>query len=180
MELARRQAALARLAVDAELLEQFLSEPSAAAAGLGIAPHEAELLASRVGGLARFARSLVSKRLGEARRLLPRTALLLGERFDTVFRRYAATTPSRGPRRHERDALALADRLASELTGEARQALLYEKGWIQARLGRQLVVRRLGSGSVAVWLRLGRQLRHWRFGGVEDWTNTARPAQESK
>ena len=179
MELARRQAALARLAVDADLRSRFFESPRKAAGGLDVTPEEAQELAEQVEGLPQFARSLLNKRLGEVRRLLPQAAELAGKRFDEEFRRFAERNPPRGVHRHQRDALALADRLKPLLQGEAREALLYESGWIEARLGRVFVVRRIGPARFAVWLRVGRRLRQWRIGPARHWTNEPRRAQES-
>ena len=173
------QAAAALLAVDQPLRERFFADPGSAAAELGLSAEEARELAGRVAGLAPFADSLVRKRLGAVRQLLPRSAAHLGPRFDEAFRAFASRNPSRGPRRHERDALALAEILAGSAQGEAREALLIESGWVEAALGRKFLARRLPSGFV-VWLRIGRVVRFWRFGGSSDWTSPAPVAQESE
>ena len=179
MELARLQAAVARLAVDQSLRERFLDDPASVADALALSAEEAREVAGRLGGLAPFADSLVRKRLGAVRRLLPKTAERLGPRFGEAFLAFAASNPSRGPHRNERDALALAKILAPEAAGEAREALLIESGWIEATLGRRFLVRRLPNGS-AVWLRIGRTVRFWRPGGAADWTRPAPVAQESE
>ncbi len=179
MELARFQAAVARLSVDTALRERFYRAPAEAAAELGLSPEEGEQLRRQVEGLEPFADSLVRKRLGAVRQLLPRTAQRLGGRFDDAFRQFAAAHPSRGPHRHEHDALELASVLKPELAGEDLEALLIEAGWIEMMCGRKLLIRRLPRG-VAMWLRTGRQVRFWKIGGAKDWTSTAPAAQESE
>jgi hypothetical protein len=173
------QAAVARLAVDEPLRERFLDDPASVADALGLSTEEAREVAGRVGGLAPFADSLVRKRLGSVRRLLPKTAERLGPRFGEAFRSFASSNPSRSPHRHERDALALAAILSQEAQGEAREALRIESGWIETALGRRFLVRRLPKGF-AVWLRTGRTVRFWKLGGAADWTRPAPVAQESE
>ena len=164
MELAKRQAAVARLAVDADLLRRFTAAPASVAAGLGLTVEEADRLAAETDRLDHFARSLVGKRLLAVRGLLPSTAAALGPRFDDEFQRYAASRPTQGPRRHERDALGFARFLSSSLTRAELSALSEESGWIEIRLGRRLVVRRVGPWACRLWLRIGRSARVWRLG----------------
>ena len=180
MELAKRQSVLARLLTELELRESFLDSPADAAESLGITVEQSEELAASVRGLPELARSLVGKRLGVVERLLPWTAQLAGERFSEEFRSYACVTPSAGLWRHERDALALARRLQTELDGAALDALLYESAWVEARMGRRMIVRGIGPGSYGVWIRLRGKVRHWRFGAGLGWAERSPDAQESK
>jgi hypothetical protein len=166
--------------VNEDLRARFFDSPAQTAAELQLTASEAAELAAAVEGLPQFGRSLLRKRLGEARRLLPRTAGRIGERFDQEFLRFAANRPTAGMHRHERDALAFAASLQIGLDDSSRQTLVEETGWIEAGLGRSLVIRRLGVGAVAVWLRTGRTIRHWRFGKSLSWTNPEPGAQESK
>ena len=179
MDLARLQAAVARLAVDEALRETFLNESARAADALGLSVAEAAELARRVEGLAPFADSLIRKRLGAVRRLLPETARRMGVRFDEEFRRFAAARASQGPGRHERDAVELAAILKAEVAGGDLEVLLIEAGWIEAQAGRRLLLRRLQRGY-AVWFRLGRSVRFWRIGRGVRWTGAAPAAQESE
>ncbi|MCB1022316.1 MAG: hypothetical protein KDC27_20470 [Acidobacteria bacterium] len=178
MGLAAVQAAVARLLVDAVLRKRFLEDPAGAAVELGVSVREAAQIA-HTRGLAPFADSLIRKRLSSVRQLLPRSAEQIGARFDRMFCDYARTEPSRGPRRHERDALALAAILEPDLEGDARRALAIESGWLEAAAGKRLVVRRLRPGF-AVWLRVGRGVRFWRAGARGDWTSPPPAARESE
>ena len=133
MELAALQRELARRAVGA---------PVAATYSPALPPPEQ---------LERFAAGLVRKRGGEVRRLLPRTAATLGERFGGLFQAFAAGRATEGPLRHQRDAVAFAawlGRLADPSTASAAETARYESGWIEMRLGRRLLLRRFREGVV--------------------------------
>jgi len=174
VQLEKLQAALARLSVDADLRALARENPRQAAAALGLALEELQQIA-RTAGLPGFAASLVSKRLGQVRLLLPRTAAALGEEFDLRFRAYAASRPVAGVKKHQRDAIAFAAELgdADEPAWLADLAA-YEAAWVEAIMGRRLLVRRLGwrmsheppsKGLCwAVWLRLPASgLRHFAW-----------------
>lgn len=172
MRLEKLQAAVARLSVDADLRALARDNPRQAAAALGQTLEELQRTASTA-GLPGFAASLVNKRLGQVRLLLPRTAAALGEEFDRRFRAYAVSRPVAGVKKHQQDAIVF----AAELAAAAEPAWLadlaaYEAAWVEANVGRRLVVRRFGwrvsrespSKGVcwAVWLRLpGGRLRHF-------------------
>lgn len=93
MGLAQQQAALARLCVDGALRRAFLDDPVREAGVLGLDDSEARALAEQSGAsLDSFAGSLVSKRRGDALKLLPLTAqaLALANGAPRVFDAYIA------------------------------------------------------------------------------------------
>ena len=171
MRLDKLQSGLARLCVDAELRALAEKSPRAAAAKLNLTVEELDEVASTA-GLPRFAASLINKRLGQVRLLLPRTYAALGEEFDRRFRAWAGTHPTAGVKKHQRDAIRFAAELRGvEDPGWIGDVAAYEAAWIEARLGRRFLVRRFsrrvrldppGDGICwGLWLRLpGGRLRH--------------------
>jgi hypothetical protein len=89
MDVARGQAALARLMADGALRRRFLADPAAAAAELSLAPADAAALAATAGeGIRRFAVSLERKRRGGVAFHLPLSRRALGATWVPVFARY--------------------------------------------------------------------------------------------
>lgn len=138
MGLSETQGFLARLYLETPLRERFFAAPQKVAAELGVPPEDAVHLAA----LSRrqtefFARSLKFKRLTEVRRLLPRSAELLGSGFSELFLRYAEAPLSGGLGKHCEDALAFvrfAERVETPLEPHwALDLLRYEAAWLHAR-----------------------------------------------
>jgi hypothetical protein len=180
------QHALARLYTDGPFRERFFTAPAAVGQELGLAAEEAEqLVGSRV-AIARFARSLQIKRLGEAGRFLPATRRHLGSRYGPLFLEYAPAPPPTGSRKPQEDALRFARFLAArpEALPEPWLADLarFETAWIEAGNPRRRLlvhvfrwpVQRLAGADapvvmrpercVGIWLRWGSQRRlvhHW-------------------
>jgi len=107
MDLAKTQLLLVQLYTDAALRERFFSDPEAAGREFGLdrqqAREFAKLSACQVNF---FADSLIRKRLGEVRRLLPLTRKALGARFEVLFRRYAEIHRLEMPKPHQNDAIS--------------------------------------------------------------------------
>lgn len=112
-----------------------------------------------------FARSLVRKRAGEVRILLPRTAEALGSDFVKEFQRYAAGHSVEGAKRHAADAVAFARRLGEAAPAWIADLARYEAAWVELELGRKLLLRRFShavdseqAASIAtvwmIWVRL--------------------------
>jgi len=138
MGLSETQRLLARLYLETPLRERFFADPQKVAAEFGLSPEDAAQWTS----LSRrqtefFARSLKFKRLAEVRRLLPRSAELLGSSFTELFLRYAEAPLSGGLAKHYEDALAFvrfAERVETPLEPRwALDLLRYEAAWLHAR-----------------------------------------------
>ena len=109
MGLNKQQRILARLYTDLSLREEFLENPQGVGKRFGLSARETEQ-ASRLSApqLNFFADSLKHKRLSEVLKLLPLSRRALGERFGTLFRRYADTHVPTGTRKHLDDVVAFA------------------------------------------------------------------------
>jgi hypothetical protein len=111
MALAQLQAALARLVTDAEARAAFARDSETAARALGLDAGDAGSLAALAPrALERFAGSLMAKRVLDARKLLPLTAMALADEFGPALRR-TLTGPPVGA---AADALGLVAALARE------------------------------------------------------------------
>lgn len=112
MDLARGQAALARLTADGALRRRFLTDPASAAEALSLTAEEAASLAETAGeGIRRFAVSLERKRRGGIAFHLPLTRRALSEAWAAVVARYVDVVP--GAPTYRDDAAAFARWLAS-------------------------------------------------------------------
>lgn len=154
---------------------------------MGLDAEEAEQLVAARAAIARFARSLQIKRLGEAGRFLPATRGYLGSRYGPLFLEYAAAAPPpTGSRKPQEDALRFARFLAArpEALPEPWLADLarFEAAWLEVaspqcrllvRVFRWPVQRLAGAEAsvtvrsercVGLWIRWGTQRRlvhHW-------------------
>jgi hypothetical protein len=110
MGLADVERALARLYTDAALRVRFATDPQQAAAELALSPDDlAYLTEVPAGDIESYARSLVSKRAGEVRKLLPLSCRALGETaLRQAFEEHARTYVPTGVHKHVEDALAFA------------------------------------------------------------------------
>jgi hypothetical protein len=190
MELMRMQQAVARLVTEDAGREQFLADPAASAAALGLIGGEARRLAEAADSLRLFARCLRKKRLREVRKLLPLTSRAIGPAFGTLFFRHAHGYLPRGTNRHPEDAIAFASFLGrtarrSPITPPwAADLARYEAGWAACALPTSRILikwfrypvrwlaQSLASGeeitsvphgpALALWLRLPRRehVRH--------------------
>jgi hypothetical protein len=110
MGLKEVQAALARLFTDAAARDEFFNDPKSGAAALGLNDNDARALAEIAPkALARFAGSLKSKQILDARKRMPLVAQTLGARFADHWR---AATESANAKRPVEEARAVAERLA--------------------------------------------------------------------
>jgi hypothetical protein len=140
MGLAEQQRLLARLATETALRERFLADPESVGAQSGLAPGDIQALThAPPGPLTFFARSLLSKRLGEVRKLLPLTCRTLGSLAAPLFRHYAAAMSIPiGLHRHRQDALSFAAFLlprifiGPDFPPWLPDLLRYEAGWLKA------------------------------------------------
>lgn len=121
-----------------------------------------------------FARSLLRKRAGEVRKLLPRTADALGPEFEDQFARYAWGRPLPGARRYWLDAVGFARSLTKNASPYVADLALYEAAWIEMKLGRRALLRRFrhavddpDSAQAAniwmVWIRVPAQIAVWEW-----------------
>lgn len=142
MDLAALQRELARGAVGLEAPSESVGSPP---------PDQLEA----------FARSLVRKRAGEVRALLPRTAAALGERFSQTFASFARGRPTSGAKRHARDAIAFARWIQGQGLDAAAEIARYESAWVEMGLGRRWLIRRFrrrvdqagpAASSGALWM----------------------------
>ena len=138
MELAKEQAFLAKLYVDAEFRGQFFGDPKMQATAFGLRgaalDWALELDAEQV---RQFARALLQKRWLAIPKLMPRTAKVMRARLREQFMAYAADHPVHGIHKHVTDALAFAQYLN---TPEAPPELSYELGHLAALHSRAIWV----------------------------------------
>ena len=106
MDLATTQAVLSRLYTDTDFRKLFSLDPQAALKTIGLEGEDALQIATvKPQQLRFFARSLIRKRLGEVKKLLPLTRHALGEVFDPLFRSYAANNRLESGKAHQKDAV---------------------------------------------------------------------------
>lgn len=107
MDLTMTQLILSRLYTDAALRKRFLANPESLVKEFGLDEHQMRELAQlSAQQLNFFADSLIRKRLGEVRKLLPLTSQALGARFGKLFWRYAESHRLTMPQPHRKDAIA--------------------------------------------------------------------------
>lgn len=113
------QQLLARLYTDVELRERFFVDPLSVGRELGLSAEEARHMARLPSSqINMFADSLLNKRLLGVGKLLPLMRRVLSERFDTHFRRFAATHEYDGHTQYLGDALEFANYLEENLREE--------------------------------------------------------------
>lgn len=182
--LARIQSLMAHLFIDASFRRDFVAAPFETAARFGLSEKEAGVFATLdTREIEGFARSLVGKRVLDARKALPLTAKALGRDFERLLQDAIRGAPA--PERHRADAAALADSLSEYAEppwiGELAR---YEMTFVAAARPGALfalrrfvypvdeIVRRLRTGGsvgdikphgrVGLWLRApGGKLRFW-------------------
>ena len=166
MGLKETQTALARLLTETHLRERFFADPEAVGRTLDLSPEETrQMLSLSAWQVESMARSLQSKRLGEIRKLLPRSCSALQGRLAPLFRKYAAGSAApQGVHKHRDDAIAFADYLLQNKethSPEFRRTLRWERDSLRAA-GRNIFMRPLILLPSWILLRSGRQ-RHDRI-----------------
>jgi len=182
MGLTQQQELLARLFTDAALRERFGVDPEAVGREFRLSDEEARQIAA-VRGVETFACSLLGKRLGEVREVLPLTAEVLSGDFVPLFREYAESAGAPPPGGPRADAVRFTDFLARRSVGPPWIGDLarYEAVWLGAsprlltarffrypvpRLARAVLGGKPSGRvtpvpTVALWFRVGRgPLRH--------------------
>jgi hypothetical protein len=179
MDLATTQAVLSRLYTDADFRKLFSLDPQAALKTMGLEEEDALQIATlKPQQLRFFAHSLIRKRLGEIKKLLPLTRYALGEVFDPLFRSYAANNRLESGEAHQKDAVRFCwfvhEHARAELSGVpwGIDALRFEAAHLESTIrGRYLSVKffrypvQAGAGRIteagsmpkratlAIWLR---------------------------
>ncbi len=151
MGLSRLQGVLAQLYVDAELRERWHTDVVGLAKDFGLTAEETEQLAAlSAWQVDFFAKSLKNKRLGQARKLLPSTAKVLGRSFAREFFAYAERPIPEGIDKHRLDTLRFVDFLGRRVN-EGNDAVpawvadlaRYEAAWLELRKGRSVFEMRM-------------------------------------
>ena len=141
MGLKEQQAVLAKLYTSQSYREHLANSGSTLDDRLQLNEAEQEKLNSILEGeVTSFANSLVRKRLGQVKNMLPGTCALLGETLWDLFKCFAANQPTSGVKRHLIDAKNFSHYLAQKNANEvfnqkAHKAVLkYEQTWLDSEL----------------------------------------------
>lgn len=181
MGLKEFQNVMARLATERAYRECFAAEAAVEGKKAGLTGEEVEQLVELLpSAIPQFSRSLLRKRQGEVRELLPASAAALGDLFWALFEEFGSDHPTHGRQRRRDDALEFADWLLSRESlpptdVPLREILEFERCdlavWTMKRgiralffrhdLGEMLIklrngeaeVRYTGPPMLAVWLR---------------------------
>ena len=146
MELTAIQAVLARLYTDRAYRRRFLRDPAGEAEAHGLDAYLAQQLAelAKNDGM-HFARSLIRKRFGQVKKMLPFTHRLMGKAFWDAFWKFAGHTNPKGVKRHLEDALDFADHLCCAFVDQSPEpawlveVLNHEHTWLQAQRSRRFI-----------------------------------------
>lgn len=177
------QNAMARLFTDELFQQQLVNDPQLIGVESGLTAEEIDsLMTLAKEAIPAFSNSLLRKRFGEVRRLLPASSTILGAKNWPLFRDFAANHPTTGCHRHRQDAIEFADSLL-ELPNDLllRDILRFEREdldvWnsgysFRCRYFRHDLVSAIsriragennihytGRPTLAVWIRLGRSRR---------------------
>ena len=146
MGLKEQQAALAKLYTSKSSREHLENSGSKEEDSLELSQAEQVKLNSILeGDITSFAISLLRKRLGQVKNMLPGTCALLAEDLWNLFESYAANQPTYGVKRHSTDASNFAHYLAQKnpngiFNVKAHKAVLkYEQTWINSELSIQFL-----------------------------------------
>ena len=141
MGLEEQQAALAKLYTSNSLREQLASSALKGDFYLGLCQSEQIKLYTIINtDIKIFALSLLRKRLGVIKKILPATCALLAENLSSLFQAFAADKPTTGVKRHLIDASNFANYLTqrnpNQIFGldEHKAVLEYEKTWVNSEL----------------------------------------------
>ena len=159
MTLRQQQDLLARICTDSRLREEFVRNPEKTGASFGLTAVEsneiAELSAEQ---LRYFSNSLISKRLHEVEKLLPRTRAALGDEFGPLFRAFSREFVPNSIKKHLEDAFEFTAWLIRK-TGDAPTLTIVRRE--RAHLAfyglRRRFVFILSGGRPFVFLRIGRR-----------------------
>jgi len=182
MGLKEFQNVMARLATERGYRERFAADVVAEGEKAGLDGEEISQLTDLFPeAIPQFSRSLLRKRYGEVKEMLPASAAALGEAFWKLFEEFGADRPTHGEQRHRDDALDFARWLLAreslpKTSEPLRQILQFEyedlEMWTRKRgirvrffrhdLGDTLIRLRNGESDVgyhgppmmAVWIRL--------------------------
>jgi hypothetical protein len=133
MGLAQTQQVLAQLYTNTELRNRFFANPQSVGRDLGLSEADIQQLSQLSSQQVNmFANSLKWKRLGEVRELLPRTARVLGKKFNDLFWQYAETHIPQGIKKHREDAIAFANFIQKQDLEPVwvSDLVRYEKTWL--------------------------------------------------
>jgi hypothetical protein len=194
MGLKEQQSALAKLYTSNSLREQLANSALRQEASLDLSQAEQSKLKAIVNGdITAFAVSLITKRLGVVKKILPGTCALLAENLSNLFKAFAVEKPTTGVKRHLIDARNFTNYLVESRTNnfftlnEHKAVLEYEKAWVNSELSAlvlkakcfkhdissytaQLGMREkdsayTGKPRVCIWLRLNsrQRLLYWEL-----------------
>lgn len=122
--------ALGRLLTNGQLRQEFVSDPAQSAAHLGVREEDhTTFISLSPKALVAQAEGLLRKRMCEVSKLLPMTRRKIGDRFTELFRSHAERFWPAGHRRHEVDAHAFCELLAS-----VNDPGLCRAEWVELRL----------------------------------------------
>jgi len=146
MGLKAQQAALAKLYTSKSSREYLENPASKENDSLELSQAEQVKLNSILeGDLTSFAISLLRKRLGQVKNILPGTCALLAENLWNLFESFAANQPTYGVKRHLTDARNFANFLAKNNPSgifnvkEHKAVLKYEQTWLNSELSIQFL-----------------------------------------
>ena len=194
MGLKEQQAALAKLYTSQSYREHLANSGSTLDGSLELNQAEqAKLNSILEDEVTSFATSLIRKRLGQVKNMLPGTCALLGEKLWDLFQCFAANQATNGVKRHLIDARNFTHYLAQKNANEffnvkAHQAVLkYEQTWLNSELSircikvssfrhdisnyaqrlakREAVATYSGKPRVCIWLRISgrQQVLYWEL-----------------
>ena len=146
MGLKAQQAALAKLYTSKSSREHLENPASKENDSLELSQAEQVKLNSILeGDVTSFAISLLRKRLGQVKNILPGTCALLAENLWNLFESFAANQPTYGVKRHLTDARNFANFLAKKNPSgifnvkDHKAVLKYEQTWLNSELSIQFL-----------------------------------------
>lgn len=172
MSLLEQQNLMARLYLDENLRQAFLSDPSAVAGPFGLSDGEiAEIALVVPEEIGSFADSLLRKRMHEVGKMLPLTRSVLQESFGPRFIRYVEAAPGPSGMDRRDDVLEFCRYLEREEQGAVRDAARFECARIEFYSGkRNFLIRRFDHDvrnrglaprrTYSLWVRIGRRRVH--------------------
>lgn len=143
MEMKSYQGQLAKLYTNESFRNTFFADREKVIAGLSLRETEAmQLMQLSKEQVEDFAKSLLHKRAGEVRALLPNSRKAIGGEFDKLFFSYAASLTVNGVHKHQQDAVQFAGFLLERFnTNEfLRDLIRYERNRVQRYLSRKLLI----------------------------------------
>jgi hypothetical protein len=180
MSLQKQQDFLAKIYTDEKLRRDFLYAPDEIGGKFGLNENEIgeinEILPEEISF---FAETLLWKRLREVEKFLPLTKNILGKEFPPLFREFSQNYNPQTVKKHLEDSLEFCRFLQKkESVAEiAKNCAKFERAKLEFfGLGKRLVFCRLNfdvrnhlesnskkKTSFAVWLRVGKKVKHYFF-----------------